>query len=377
MRRPLWMAGFLVALPTLLLAQNSAYAVLGVGFPNPPFSIVARSLGGGIATVDPQSSLNPGAVALINALSVQGASLQEFRRYTIGGTDVTGLSQTRFPYGGLAGRFGAKRVSYAVGFSEYAERTFDITTSDTITLRGVPVPVSDHSGSAGAVVDLRAALAWAASPRLGFGVAGHLLGGSAKRFTLRQFTDSTYRAFSDTVDEKFSGAGISAGVVATPVRGLRLGASARIDSRLTRKVSSRDVGSIGLPATLAAGFELRPDSAFRFAGSMTWRSWSHVAADVAASGVRAFDTWETGWGIELGGARGGPRLPIRLGFRYARLPFSPAADQPREMDLSLGTGVSLSGGRAKLDFNLERAIRDGGGASERAWQMALGFQIRP
>ena len=281
MRRPLWMAGFLVALPTLLLAQNSAYAVLGVGFPNPPFSIVARSLGGGIATVDPQSSLNPGAVALINALSVQGASLQEFRRYTIGGTDVTGLSQTRFPYGGLAGRFGAKRVSYAVGFSEYAERTFDITTSDTITLRGVPVPVSDHSGSAGAVVDLRAALAWAASPRLGFGVAGHLLGGSAKRFTLRQFTDSTYRAFSDTVDEKFSGAGISAGVVATPVRGLRLGASARIDSRLTRKVSSRDVGSIGLPATLAAGFELRPDSAFRFAGSMTWRSWSHVAADVA------------------------------------------------------------------------------------------------
>src|SRR5712692_7088551 len=191
-RRLLLIAVLLTTWPVMLSAQNSAYGILGIGFPSPPFSVRARAFGGGLSATDPQSALNPGAVGSVTALTVQVASSQEYRKYTIGGVETSGLQQTRFPYVVVAGRFGTSRLSYSASYGSYAERTFEVTTSDTIVLRGSPVAVKDRTGSTGAVVDVRGALAWAVSPKLSLGLAGHALGGSARLVTARQYSDSTY-----------------------------------------------------------------------------------------------------------------------------------------------------------------------------------------
>lgn len=376
MRRTLPLAALLAAWPMLLGAQNSTYGILGIGFPNSPFSVRARALGGSVGPVDPQSLLNPAAVASLTGLTVHAASAQEYRKYTIGGLETGGLQQTRFPYVVVGGRVGSAPLSYVASYTAYAERTFDVVTSDTIVLRGQPVGVSDRTSSIGAVVDIRGALAWAASRGMSVGLAGHVLGGSARLATGRQFSDSAYREFTDVVEADFSGLGLSAGLVAAPLPGLRLGASARVDSRLSRRVNGQNVGEVRLPVTLAGGVEMTLAPAFRLSGSGVWRSWSRAAPDVAAD-TKAFDTWETGWGIELGGAPRGPRLPLRLGIRYAKLPFSPTTEQPRELDLAGGTALTLGRGRVKVDVTVERALRDGGGAKERAWQFSLGVQLQP
>ncbi|MBI4502866.1 MAG: hypothetical protein HY700_17100 [Gemmatimonadetes bacterium] len=376
--RGAWCVGLLALGATVepLAAQNSAYSVLGIGFPSAPWSVVARSMGGSIGATDSESALNPGAVGLVRVLSVQAASMQEFRRYSINGASAGGLAQTRFPYASVTAPLGP-RLAYGLGFSQYAERTYDIATSDTLVLRGTPVAVSDHNRSAGGIVDIRAVLAWTKGPKLSAGLAANLIGGSSRISTTRQFSDSSYRSFDDVTDAAFSGFGVSAGVVASPSTPLRIGGSIRVDSKLDRSVAGVKLGSIDLPVTVAAGVEYRPSPFVRFAATTAWRSWSSAGADLASAATQAFNTFDTGIGVELGGGKGGFPIPLRLGFRYATLPFSPTSDQPKEIDLSAGTGLSLSGGRAQLNIAAERAMRDGGGASERAWQVTIGFHIRP
>ena len=179
------------------------------------------------------------------------------------------------------------------------------------------------------------------------------------------------------MDASYSGFGVSAGVVASPSTKVRLGGSFRVDGRLDRKVGNQEVGQIDLPVTLAGGAEFRPSPVLRVAGTGIWRSWSSAAADLSAAGTHAFNTFDLGVGVEMGGAPGGPKLPLRLGARYATLPFSPSTDQPTELALSAGTGIRLSSGRAQFDFSVERVMRDGAGAAERAWQLTVGFHVRP
>ena len=68
---------------------------------------------------------------------------------------------------------------------------------------------------------------------------------------------------------------------------------------------------------------------------------------------------------------------MRLGFRYATLAFSPTDQQPHEFDLSVGSGIVFAGRRGVIDIALERAMRDGAGASERAWQLSVMMTVRP
>ena len=85
-----------------------------------------------------------------------------------------------------------------------------------------------------------------------------------------------------------------------------------------------------------------------------------------------------GSGLEItSGPGGGGRFPLRLGVRYAQLPFSPSDAQPREWNFSVGTGARFAANRAVIDIALERFQRDGAGARERGWYLAVGFTITP
>jgi hypothetical protein len=347
------------------------YGIAGIGFPGAPLSVRARALGGGVAAVDPYSALNPASVADLGNLVAAFSGATTLRRYTAtGDTAIGGLRETRFPYGMFGGRITRTPVSFALNFSTYLERTYDVTSTGTQVLRGDTLQVTDRLGSDGAVTDLRGALAFRPWSRLLVGAAVHMLGGSSRLDVRRVFSDSAYLSYVEQRRLVFSGFGVSAGVLLRPTRAIELAGAARLDGRLTSRVGGDSVGSDRLPVSFTAGLRLMPARGLRWSATATHRSWTRTQPDLAAS-TRAFDTWEAASGLELGS------LPLRLGVRYRQLPFSNVGTQPTELVFAGGSGVLFARGRAAMDFAIERFRRSGGGADEQGWQFTAGVMVVP
>lgn len=358
-------------------AQNSVYGLIGIGFPGEPLAVRARSLGGGIGAFDPTSALNPATVAGLGRLVAGGAAGTTLRHYTAGDSTVSGLRETRFPFAVFGGRIPGTPLSFAVSFSTYAERTYDVTTRGTDTLRGEVLEITDRVASDGAVTDFRGALAFRPWSRLLVGGAFHLIGGSSRLTTGRSFSSTDYSPYVERSQLAFSGTGVSAGIVLLPTSAIELAAAARVDGKLETKSDDRSAGAVQLPVSLSGGVRLTPIPGLSLSSTATRRAWSTAQQDLFAPS-RAFDTWEIGAGIELSRPQArGPTLPIRLGLRYRQLPFSNVATQPTETVITGGTGVLLVGGRASLDASVERLHRSGGGADERGWYFSLGVIIIP
>lgn len=363
---------------TPLHAQNSVFGVLGIGFPGRGVSVPARALGGGTAAFDPLSVVNPGAAGAIGTLTAMATTGTTTRRYETAEVGAGGLRETRFPLALLAGTVPNTPVTFAASFTTYAERTFGFSATDTVLLRGAPVEVTDRIGSDGAVVDTRGALAWQLSRRLSVGAAAHLLTGSTQLSVSREFGDSAYLPIEQERRIEFSGLGFSAGAVWTVSNALRLAGAVRHDTRLDERADSVVLRTVDLPLTVTGGVMLAPAAGMMWSWTAQWRRWSRAAADVAPSGTVAFDTWDVGTGIQIGGRDlGRSTLPVRVGVRYAQLPFAPVNERPREIGVAAGTGVAFAGNRGTLDVALERIIRDGAGMSERGWHLAFQLLLRP
>lgn len=363
-----------VAAPRLA-AQNSIYGIRGLGFPSRSVSAPGRALGSGTAAFDVGSPVNPAAAAGFPQITALAMSSTDFRSYTIDTVSVTDRHATRFPLVLVGGRAGRLPLGYAVSFTSYTERSYDIALVDTIQLRGEDVQVTDRMSSEGGSSDLRFAVGWQAGRRLKVGAAFHVISGSAKLLLRREFSDSAYQAFIRANDERLEGFGASVGVIWTPSGRLALGLAARSDTKASLKVDSVPSGEIDLPVSLVGGVQVTPHRAVRWSTTAIWRSWSSAGATLTVS---AFDTWEIGSGIELGGSESqASRVPVRLGVRYATLPFSPTGEQPHELDLSVGSGIVFANRRGTMDVALERVVRDGGGAHEQAWQLSLMMTVRP
>ncbi|MDH3290091.1 MAG: outer membrane protein transport protein [Gemmatimonadota bacterium] len=380
----IWRTGAALAFLTVaigqpLTAQASVYGVLGVGFPGRAVSVRARALGGGLDALDPRSAVNPAAIAFNGRLTVSGTTETTSRWYEVSGVAAEGLRDTRFPVAMIAGQIQTSPISFGVSYALYAERSFDIQTTDTVTLRGTDVLVTDRVRSDGGITDVRFGLAWALSERVQLGGAFHLLSGSTREQLQRDFDSPDYASVTQRGDVDYSGTGVSVGVMVTPSRRFRFGLAARRDGRLDVSDPLLPVPELQLPWTLTAGWTYAPVRVVRWSASASWRSWGGADVDPSAGLTdQVFDTWEVGTGIEIGGSDvGASRVPLRVGFRYAQLPFSPTADRAREIDFSAGTALSFAANRAIIDAAIERAIRDGGGAVERAWQLSLGLTIRP
>ncbi|UCG87406.1 MAG: hypothetical protein JSW71_02345 [Gemmatimonadota bacterium] len=373
----------LVALATVIPAaadaQNSVYAVHGIGFLGRPIGTRSRATGGGLAAFDPRAALNPAAAAGFRSVSVTGSIGTTMRSYTALGASASGLNETRVPFGQLAGWVRGTPVSFSITYYPYAERSYNLVTTDTISIRGGDsVEVSDQISSDGAVANVGGALAFRISSRLNVGAALHIITGSAAAAALRTFTSDDYMLAAERIKLGFNGLGFSVGAVAALHPRLILAAAFRSDTRLETIADSVSVSRIQLPVTASAGIRLIPHRAVHWATTVVYQWWSDAVSDLAALGAAtAFDTWEVSSGFEIGGAAVGSPIPVRLGFRYAQLPFSPTDDQPREIDVSLGSGVDFASDRAAIEFSVERIFREGAGADERAWYLTLSVTLRP
>jgi hypothetical protein len=375
---------FLVAVallvgPASLEAQSSIYGILGVGFPSRAISARSRAMGGGLDAIDPWSAVNPGAVAFHGALGASFESQTTLRSYTAGDVDVSNRRGTRFPLAMLAGPLPHTPITFAVSAGAYADRTYRIETADTLVVRGDSVAVLDRLGSDGAINDLRGAMAWNVSPALKVGAAVHVFSGATRESVTRSFDDSSYAGVSQRSEVGYHGWGASIGTVVTPTPWLRLGASARRDSRLGVSRNLLPSAAAQLPWTLSGGILISPALGVAWSTSVMRRTWSDTGLDGGgATGVTAFDTWEIGTGIDVGGIDLWlATVPLRLGWRYAQLPFSSTGERAREISYSGGTGFQFSEGRGLIELALERAVRDGAGASERAWQFTFQLLVRP
>lgn len=373
------MLGLLIVLsPSALGAQNSIFGIRGIGFPGRVGGVRSIALGGGSEIFDRASVLNPAMAASFGQVTVGAVSGTTFRNYTAAGTDASGLQETRFPLIFLGGGFGRSSFSYQVSVATFAEQTFDLETADTIVLGGLPLAVEDRIIADGGVVDIRAAIGWRRSAKLAIGAAVHRLGGSSRFTATRTFDDQAFQPFQERDNLSFSGTSFSAGVLWLPNENLGFGFTARVNSSLTSELEDESSSNVAMPVSLAGGLWLGVTPQMRLMTTARWRSWSRAQDDLAGTGTRAFDTWEVGSGLEItSGSGDGGKFPLRLGVRYAQLPFSPSDERPREWNFSVGTGAPFAGNRAVIDVALERFQRDGAGARERGWYLAVGFTITP
>jgi hypothetical protein len=312
-------------------------------------------------------------------VSVTGSIGTTLRSYTALGASAEGLRETRAPFGQLAGWIRGTPVSFSITYYPYAERTYNLVTTDTISLRGDDgIEVSDRISSDGAVANIGGALAFRVSSRFSVGASLHLITGSAEASAIRTFTGDNYLPAVEEVKLGFSGLGFSVGAMLAPHPRLTLAASVRSDTRLETLADTVSISRVQLPVTASAGILFIPHRVIQWGTTVTYQTWSDAASDLSALGiVTAFDRWEVGSGFEIGGAGAGSKTPVRLGFRYAQLPFSPTDDQPREVGISVGSGVNFASDRAVMEFSVERIFRKGAGADERAWYLTFSVTLRP
>lgn len=353
-----------LALASPARAQDSQFGIRGLGTPGRWESVRARATGGAFAPFDPFSPLLEASVADVRRVSAGVTTATSWRSVDFG-SESASLRASRFPAFMIAGPI-SSRLVVAGGFSTYLDRSFGVTTRDTIDVRGNPEAVSDEVMSDGAVTDLRIALAARVHRRLALGVALHGMTGSTRVSAVRRFDDSTYRTSTARDEVAYHGLGGSASAMFDVNADLRLAAWARSDTHLRADIRGRTVADNDLPFAFGGGARWRPGTEVVLAAAVAWRSWT-------GAGLNAHDTFNWSVGTELGS----PASPIRFGVRGGQVAFGPGPKAPTEFGISAGLGKQFSGGRGRLDFGLERLERKGTGVTERTWTFLLGLTVRP
>jgi hypothetical protein len=344
-------------------AQDSQFGIRGLGTPGKAESVRARSTGGAFAPFDAYSPLMDASLVDVRRVggSVTGAVSR--RTVDIGGTQ-TPLRGTRFPAFVIGGPIG-RRLVVAGGFSTYLDRTFGISTSDTIVVRNDTVPVNDAVTSDGAIADLRVAAAGRINRWFAIGGGLHLLTGSTRVEATRTFGDTSYRNTTARDQVSYEGAGASVSAL-MDVGALRLAGWFRADSKLRADIRGKTAAENDLPNSYGAAVLWRPGSQFALAAAATWRDWT-------ASAPNGHKTLNWSLGTELGN----PGSGLRLGARGGQMPFGAGSEAPTEVGLSAGLGKQFSAGRGRIDFGVERLQRKGLGLSEQVWTFLLGLTVRP
>ena len=353
--------------PNRLTAQDSQFGIQGLGTPGKQESVRARTAGGAFAPFDAFSPLMDAALADVRRLSAGVTNGTSWRDVpSPDSTEVT-LRTTRFPALVLAGPI-RPRLTVGGGFATYLDRSYGITTEDTIVIRGNPEPVSDQITNDGGVTDVRIAAGLRVGRRLAVGAGLHLLTGSSRIVATRRFADSVnYRTSTSRDEVAYEGMGASFSALLDLGRDLRVAGWYRADSKLRADLNGRTVAENDLPVSYGGGLLWSPGGQVVVAGSVAWHTWS-----TAGASVNAHDTFNWSFGAEIGSAGS----PLRVGARGGQLPFG-VNGAPTEVGYSAGLGRQFAAGRGRIDIGVERLERKGTGLTERVWTLLLGVTVRP
>ena len=354
----------LLAVGGELAAQDSQFGIRGLGTPGRWESVRSRSTGGAFAPFDALSPLLDASLADLRRMTAGVTGGTSWRNVETGVGEAS-LRATRFPALVVAGPL-SSRLVIGGGFATYLDRTFGITTRDTIDLRGNPEGVSDEVRSDGAITDLRIALAARVRPSLAIGAGVHLLTGSTRVVAIRRFDDSvSYRTSVARDEVAYEGMGGTLSALFDVNPDLRLAGWVRSDTKLRADVRGITTAENDLPLAYGGGARWRAGSQAAFAGAVAFRKWS-------GAGPNAHDTFNWSLGAELGQFAS----PIRIGVRGGQVAFG-VGETPTEFGIAAGLGRQFSRGRGRLDIGVERLERKGTGLTERVWTLLLGLTVQP
>ena len=365
MRRLQWcgvVAGVLLSAAPAA-AQDSQFGIRGLGTPGRWESVRARTTGGAFAAFDAVSGLADVSLTGVLSLTSMAVAASSYRSVETPGSS-TSLRTARFPLFTLAGPI-SSRLVLGGGFGTYLDDSYDVVTRDSAVLRGAMTHWTDENLSDGGVSDLRVAAAFRVGRALAFGLGIHGLTGSTRLTANRVFDDTTVNAsVRDTQVVRYTGLGVSASVLITPVRGVSVIGFARSDGHLRAKVDSGGTTRADLPNLFGGAARLALTRAATLAGSVVWRPW-------ADTGPGAYNTLNWSVGLELAGPGGA----LRLGGRGGQLPYGPGS-APNEWGVAAGFGRSFAGNHGVLDLGIERLVRTGGSLHEAVWTALVGLSVR-
>jgi hypothetical protein len=349
-------------------AAQSIFANRGLGLASEPVDGRGAALGG-VSLGLPRGDItwaNPADMAGLLAPGLK-AVFQLDNTSTDLGTRTESGSTARFPM--LLGAFTAgERWVISAGFAGFLDQNWQIRQVDTLAFGGDTVQVTDRLTSEGGVARLRLGATYALSPQLSLALAGDLYTGSTRREFVRFFGES---GFPDCcrVEWTYTGVGATAGAAWSPSEALNLSASASFGGTLEARSDTVDVpgGSYSIPASLRMGGSAQVAGNTMVAAAAEWTGWGTLDAPLALVGG-AQDAWSLGGGVEWEGTRiRNVPVPLRIGARYATLPFAwgqPGAPTafPTERALTGGLGFVLAGGAARSDLSFEVGRRGGADA---------------
>ena len=381
MRRfPLLLLLTLGTLPPQLAAQSSQFGVRGLGLPGRQQSVRAMGSGGAFAFFDGESSVSPASLAYISQLTATFTVLGDYRSTSTPAGEAS-IRTPRFPQFLVGGPIRRFPMTLALSYSNYTTRDYSLAFPGTIVLRDQPVNVTDTIESRGGINDFRLAAAYRLGERWVVGAGAHIITGSNRVEARRTFSDTNYARSVQRAELSFAGFGVSIGVLGQIGGGLTVGAMARTDGRVSLHRDTVEIATVDLPITVGGAARLRVSPKLHAAAQVLYRRWGSADDDLLAlGGTGSSNTVEASGGFEFTPDPRRPfRRPIRLGVRYAQLPFPlTAGAQPTEYGVSLGSGFSFAQDRAVVGLALERAWRDESDTySETAWILTVGVTVRP
>ncbi|MEO7963219.1 MAG: hypothetical protein ABIT38_04835 [Gemmatimonadaceae bacterium] len=379
MRRRIALA--ITALASLMAVGNaSAQGTLstqGFGYPLGGLSTRSAALGGASAEFDQLSTRNPAALGgwVRSGLYVQYDP--EFRSVS---TSTASDKQVTPRFGAVAAGFViGTRLVIGASSNSFLDRSFATTIRSFERLGGDSVLYTEKFRSSGAIGDTRLGASYSVNSSLAVGVGLHLYTGENRLRLRRLFDDSTaFGTLDRTLTLSYTGTGISAGMLFTPVRGVSIGASMREGGSMKLRIEDTVRTEAKVPNRYGVATRLDFIPGLTLYGSADHTGWSRMNS-LGSSAAVASDSWDYAGGVEFAGQKArGASWTYGLGFRQRDLPFHAAGSIVTEKMFSGGTSVPLSGGRATLDLALQRALRDArGNVRERAWLLSVGITVRP
>lgn len=364
-------------------AQESVFNLPLPGLPGTGESIRSRGMGGA------PGGLAGGSFSMDNPAWIAGAERAGLylsllgQRTTAEDRQASGdFDDVIFPMGqAVVPAFGA-----VIGVGYYQHLDFDASIESSILFEGDTVPVGFDSD--GGVGILAPTLGFALDERTSAGMSLDIHLGS--REVVRSVSIPGELATRDTLARDFGGVGLTLGVTRELWPGMRVGVAYRLrpdlDSEVTRAGDPDLVGGeseFRLPDELLVEATARLSERLRFGAGLRYAGWEGDFQDDLADVETALaDAWEAGGGIEFAPGSPvayviGPEAPLRVGYRWRRLPIRIDDEPVGEWSLALGYSRGF-GVLSRIDVALEYGRRgdlETNGLSEKFVRVGVGMGV--
>ena len=364
-------------------AQESVFNLPLPGLPGSGESVRSRGMGGTAAGLPGEifSLDNPAWLADFERAGLYLSLLGQ--RTTAEDVDASGeFEDVVFPMAQAAvPGFGAV---IGVGYAQYLD--FDAGIESSFVFEGDTVPAGLESG--GGVGMLSPSLSMRLDERTSAGLALDVYLGS--REVVRSISVPEPIGTSDTLARDFGGVGLALGVARHLGESARVGVAYRLrpdlNSEVTRAMDPDLIGreaEVRLPDELLVEASVRVSDRLSMGAAARWAGWEGTRdedLDDTTTGVG--DALDLGGGLEFAPRSPilfviGPEAPLRVGYRWRRLPLRLDGEPVSEWALGLG----YSRGFSRLS-RVDVAVEIGGrgdvqehGVSEKFVRVGVGMAV--